>query len=90
MASNSYVISASLYNNTNTTRISYLRSFTRPSYTSPHPLNKKKPCPYNSRKISAKYERNEGLQYRKVGDSDLEISEITLGTVSNCSVLMYI
>lgn len=74
-----FLISASLYNNTHTTRFSHRRSFTRPFY-------KKLQCPYNFRKISvgisAKHERNEALQYRKLGDSDLEISEITLGTMT--------
>lgn len=48
--------------------------------------SQKKLCPYNFRKISvrisAKQGRNEALHYRKVGDSDLEISEITLGTMT--------
>lgn len=35
----------------------------------------------NAATISAKYGKKNALQYRKLGDSDLEISEITLGTV---------
>lgn len=48
--------------------------------------NKKK-----STAISAKLEQK-GLEYRKVGDSDLLISEITLGTVCtscNCNLLPF-
>lgn len=33
--------------------------------------------------ISAKQAEKNAMQYRKLGDSDLVISEITLGTVSN-------
>ncbi|KAL8121902.1 uncharacterized protein LOC141659332 [Apium graveolens] len=80
-SSSSFIISTSLCKNTDTTRISSLRSITRPLYTSQRKL-----CPYTFRNISvsisAKYGINEALQYRKVGDSDLEISEITLGTMT--------
>lgn len=85
--SSSSVLSAFLCKNSNNTRISSFRSFTRPLSSS---NVKRNFCLYHAKRsnrtrISAKHGEKSALQYRKVGDSDLEISEITLGTVSSCN-----
>ncbi|CAK9187803.1 unnamed protein product [Ilex paraguariensis] len=79
----SSIVPAFLCNNNNTRCISR-RSFTR-HLSSP---NFKRNCSSSSHSkktttaISVKQGQKSALQYKKLGDSDLEISEITLGTMT--------
>ncbi|XP_015887851.3 uncharacterized protein LOC107422857 [Ziziphus jujuba] len=83
MASSTMAFTASptsLYNNT---RRGSFPTFTRRS--PPSNARTRSLLRQRSRKaaiVSAKYGDKNALQYRKLGDSDLEISEITLGTMT--------